>query len=184
MRPVTLSSGVVLRPYRVDDALALGAAVDRDRSRLGRWMPWVPHSTTPESFVAFITAARRLEDDGTAFHRGLFDGAVVAGGCGTTVDLVNREAEIGYWLGAVYEGRGLVTEAVGAMLGFLFDDYAVHRVVIRAAVTNVRSRAVAERYGFIEEGVQREALILDEVPTDAAMYSLLEDEWRRRRRSQ
>lgn len=184
MRTVTLSSGVILRPYRPEDAPALLSAVDADRERLARWMPWVPHSTTVEAFATFIAAARRQEDDGIAFHRGLFDAATVAGGCGTTVDLVNREAEIGYWLGGAYEGRGVITEAVGAMLGFLFDDYAVHRVVIRAAVGNVRSRAVAERYRFTLEGIQRQALILDEVPTDAAMYSLLEDEWRSRPRGQ
>ncbi|MBI5156739.1 MAG: GNAT family N-acetyltransferase [Acidimicrobiia bacterium] len=184
MRTVTLSSGMVLRPYRLEDAPALFAAVDTDRERLLRWMPWVPHSTTVETFVEFITAARRQEDDGVAFHRGLFDGTTVAGSCGATVDLVNRAAEIGYWLGGAYEGRGVITEAVGLMLGFLFDDYAVHRVVIRAAVENVRSRAVAQRYRFTEEGILREALILDEVPTDAVISSLLEDEWRSRPRGQ
>jgi len=184
VRAVTLSSGVILRSYRPEDAPALLTAVDADRERLGRWMPWVPHSTNVEAFAGFIAAARRQEDDGVAFHRGLFDGATVAGGCGATVDLVNREAEIGYWLGGAYEGRGVITEAVGAVLEFLFDDYAVHRVVIRAAVDNLRSRAVAERYRFTEEGILRQALILDEVPTDAVICSLLEDEWRSRPRGQ
>lgn len=184
MRTITLSSGLVMRSYRPGDAPALLAAVEADRTRLARWMPWVPYSTTAEAFTGFIAAARQKEDDGLAFHRGLFDGASVAGGCGATVDLVNREAEIGYWLGTSYEGRGVITEAVGAMLGFLFDDYAVHRVVIRAAVENLRSRAVAERYRFTEEGILRQALILDEVPTDAVIYSLLEDEWRNRPRGQ
>ncbi len=171
-----------MRSYRPEDASALLAAVDADRDRLARWMPWVPHSTTVEAFAGFISAARRQEDDGLAFHRGLFDGDTVAGGCGATVDLVNREAEIGYWLGGAFEGRGVITEAVGGVLGFLFEDYAVHRVVIRAAVENVRSRAVAERYRFTEEGILREALILDDAPTDAVIYSLLEDEWRSRPR--
>jgi ribosomal-protein-serine acetyltransferase len=170
-----------MRAYRAGDAAALLVAVDADRARLAQWMPWVPHSTTVADFAAFIAGAERQEEAGTGFHRGLWDGAVLAGGCGASVDLVNREAEVGYWIGSGYEGRGIIGEAVRAMLHFLFDDYEVHRVMIRAAVRNVRSRAVAERLGFTEEGIQREALMLDEIPTDAAMYSLLAPEWVRSR---
>jgi ribosomal-protein-serine acetyltransferase len=102
----------------------------------------------------------------------------VAGGVGSTLDLVNREAEVGYWLAETYEGRGIITAAVRALLGYLFDEVEVNRVMLRAAVGNMRSRAVAERLGFTLEGVQRQALILDEVPTDSAMYSLLASEWK------
>lgn len=180
MRTITLSSGLVLRPWRLDDAGPLLTAVEADRSRLAHWLPWVPYSTTEDSFTSFFVAARHQEEEGTAFHRGLFDGTVVAGGCGASVDLVNRAAEVGYWLASRYEGRGVMTESVLATLEFLFDEYAVHRVVIRAAVGNLRSRSVAERLGFQFEGILREALMLEEVPTDAAIYSLLEEEWRAR----
>jgi len=181
VRTVTLASGLVMRSYRPEDASALLVAIDADRERLAQWMPWVPYSTTVADFAAFISGSHRQEESGTAFHRGLFDDQVVAGGCGASVDLVNREAEVGYWLGGAYEGRGIIGESVRSLLHFLFDDYEVHRVVIRAAVGNVRSRAVAERLGFTLEGIQREALMLDEIPTDAAMYSLLAGEWRNRK---
>jgi ribosomal-protein-serine acetyltransferase len=169
-----------MRSYRAEDAPALSIAIDADRARLAQWMPWVPYSTTVADSAAFISGSRRQEESGTAFHRGLFDDQR-CGGCGASVDLVNREAEVGYWLGAAYEGRGIIGESVRSLLEFLFDDYEVHRVVIRAAVGNVRSRAVAERLGFTLEGVQREALMLDEIPTDAAMYSMLAPEWKDRK---
>lgn len=178
MRPVEIAPGILCRPYVAADAHALLVAVDADRSRLARWMPWVPYSTTEADFAAFITTASRQEEAGTACHRGLFSGEVVVGGVGSTVDPINREAEVGYWLAEAYEGRGIVTAAVRALLQYLFDEVEVNRIMLRAAVGNIRSRAVAERLGFTLEGVQRQALILDEVPTDSAMYSLLVSEWK------
>ena len=115
-------------------------------------MPWVPHATGPGAFTAFIKGALRSDEEGTEFHRGLFAGDQVVGGCGASVDLVNRVAEMGYWLSSAWEGRGVMTEAVRNLVAFLFDDYEVHRIVIRAAVENTRSRAIAERLGFTLEG--------------------------------
>ncbi|MEK7251759.1 MAG: GNAT family protein [Actinomycetota bacterium] len=178
MRTATLSSGVVMRLFRIEEAPALFAAVNAERDRLGEWMPWVPHATGPGAFTAFIQGALRSDEEGTEFHRGLFARDQVIGGLGASVDLVNRVAEVGYWMISSFEGRGVMTEAVRNLVAFLFDDYEVHRIVIRAAVENTRSRAIAERLGFTPEGIQRESLILNETPTDAAVYSMLEQEWR------
>ncbi len=177
MKTTTVVPGIIARHYRPEDAAALLVAIDADRARLARWMPWVPYSVTEADFAAFITTATRQEEAGTACHRGLFAGRTVVGGLGETLDQVNREAEVGYWLADAYEGRGIITAGVRELLKFLFDELEVNRVMLRAAVENTRSRAVAERLGFRLEGVQREALMLAEVPTDAVMYSLLANEW-------
>lgn len=181
MRPLTLACGLQVRPYRPDDAGAIHRAVESTRERLARWMPWVPYSTTVASYEAFIRQATRQEDEGTAIHRGLFTSDAVAGGLGAILDPVNREAEVGYWIVPAWEGRGAITEATTALLDHLFDDEGTHRVTIRAAVENTRSRAVARRLGFTEEGILREALVLGGVSVDAAISSILEPEWRERR---
>jgi ribosomal-protein-serine acetyltransferase len=179
MRAVTLEHGVVMRPYRMEDTTRVFATIEAERTRLSRFMPWAPHSTAADSTEDFIRSARRQEADGTGFHLGLFHGQEALGAIGATVDLLNREAEVGYWIAAEWEGRGLITSGVIHLLGFLFDDYEIHRVVIRAAVENTRSRAIPERLGFTQEGVLREALVLEGVSTDAAIYSLLAPEWKR-----
>lgn len=184
MRDRVLASGLLLRPFVAADAASLLVAVDGERLRLARWMPWVPYSTAVSDFAIFIDGATRSEADGIAFHRGLFSDGAPAGAIGASLDLVNHCAEVGYWLASEWEGRGVVTEAVGSMLGFLFEEMAVHRVVLRAAMENRRSRAVAERLGFEFEGVLRGALWLEDRPTDTALYSLLEPEWREHREGQ
>jgi [ribosomal protein S5]-alanine N-acetyltransferase len=66
------------------------------------------------------------------------------------------EYEIGYFVDQEHEGRGYVTEAVRAALGFCFEALSAHRVSLECDDTNVRSRRVAERCGFVKEGHRRE----------------------------
>ena len=181
MRETELGSGLLLRPYRIEDADAIHEAVEANRLRLIPTMPWAPYSTDVVASRAFITASARQEEEGIAIQRGLFSGLQFAGGVGASLEPINRVADIGYWIDEEWEGRGVVTEAVEALIDHLIDEERIHRFVIRAAVGNTRSRALAERLGFVFEGVLRQSLVLDDVPTDAAIYSLLAPEWRARR---
>jgi ribosomal-protein-serine acetyltransferase len=56
----------------------------------------------------------------------------------------------------------------------------MHRVEIRAAPDNYKSRAIAERLGFLQEGVLREAQFRNGCWYDLVMYSMLHDEWEAR----
>jgi RimJ/RimL family protein N-acetyltransferase len=62
---------------------------------------------------------------------------------------------IGYWCRTACVGQGYVTEAVRVLAALAFDTLGAQRVEIRCDVRNARSRAVAERAGFAQEGVQR-----------------------------
>jgi ribosomal-protein-serine acetyltransferase len=81
-------------------------------------------------------------------------------------------AEIGYWIDAGFEGRGLVTRTVGALLDHGFGPMGLRRVVIRTMVENVRSRAVARRLGFTEEGVIRDAVAFPDGRRDEVVYGM------------
>ena len=65
------------------------------------------------------------------------------------------EAEIGYWLGTPFVGRGYMAEAVAAVVAMAFDALSTERVVIRCEAVNGRSRRVAERCGFALDGTLR-----------------------------
>ena len=67
-------------------------------------------------------------------------------------------AEVGYLLHPDARGRGYATAALRAVCAWGFDALALERIVWRAHVGNLASQRVAERAGFVTEGVQRHAL--------------------------
>ena len=70
-----------------------------------------------------------------------------------------------------------MTEAVRAYTGHAFEVWGMHRMELRAAVGNARSRAVAERVGFVLEGVLRGAERVGDRHLDVAVYAALATEW-------
>ncbi|MFI0988358.1 GNAT family N-acetyltransferase [Streptomyces exfoliatus] len=67
--------------------------------------------------------------------------------------------EIGFWLAEEHRGGGYMTEIARALAHWAFTGLGCTRLVWRAEVGNAASRAVAERVGFVVEGVQRAALV-------------------------
>ena len=179
--PIDLGDGAILRRLRRDEAPVIFAAVDANRDRLNPWMPWSGDTRTVEDQQAWLD--RVLAAEGNYDGTGLFVDGVYAGGVGMTVGQFGVAAEIGYWVARDFERRGFVTRAVQAFVDMGFEELGVHRIYIRAGVDNVRSRAIPERLGFIQEGVLRgEGKGSGGFGFhDLVVYGLLEDEWRARR---
>lgn len=89
-------------------------------------------------------------------------------------------AELGYDLDPAHWGRGLMSEALTAILDFLFERFGLNRVQAMAMPRNVASRLLLEGLGFAQEGVLRDHGV-DELGhvCDDVVYSLLRREWRR-----
>ncbi|WP_129677598.1 GNAT family N-acetyltransferase [Candidatus Chloroploca sp. Khr17] len=88
-------------------------------------------------------------------------------------------AEVGYELGRTWWGRGLMTEALGAVLRFGFTQMGLHSVEAMIDPPNVASRRVLEKLGFVQEAYFRENYY---DPTsgrfgDSAVFSLLRSNW-------
>ena len=178
--PIELGDRVVLRRYTSEDLDALWSAVDAERARIGVWMPWVEETTSIDHQRAWLEKV--IADPETLDATGMFEGETFVGGVGLSWDPFRIAGEIGYWIRSAYEGRGLVTRAADAFTRIAFESVGLNRVVIRAAVDNVRSRAVAERLGYSQEGVERGAGRGFGGFQDMAVYVMLADEWRSRPR--
>ncbi|MER5311199.1 GNAT family N-acetyltransferase [Streptomyces sp. NPDC002773] len=81
--------------------------------------------------------------------------------------------EVGFWLAEEHRGSGYMTETVRALAHWAFTALGCTRLVWRAEVGNVGSRAVAERVGFVMEGAQRAALTNKGTLRDAWVGALL-----------
>lgn len=170
-----LGDGVEVRKLEPADAEEVYAIVQRERERLQPWMPWAEGATveTTRSFIEANVTTNGLD------ALGIFvDGAYV-GGIGMRPEELHGDTEIGYWIASTHEGGGLVTRACQALIGHAFGELRLHRVTIRAAPDNARSRAIPERLGFTEEGVMREAGRASTGYHDLVVYGLLDREWTR-----
>ncbi|MDP3273840.1 MAG: GNAT family N-acetyltransferase [Deltaproteobacteria bacterium] len=87
---------------------------------------------------------------------------------------VSQSAMLGYALEGACEGRGLMTEALGAVLAEVFSDrVGLHRVQANVRIENARSVRVLERLGFAHEGLARRYLFIDGAWRDHTMHALL-----------
>jgi ribosomal-protein-serine acetyltransferase len=74
--------------------------------------------------------------------------------------------------------RAAVTRAVSVVLDQAFLTLGLRRISLHTEVANKRSRALATRLGFTEEGTLRSAIAFGEDRRDDVVYGLLADEWR------
>ena len=168
-----------LRP--VDERLAeeLTALVRRDLPHLRPWMPWATDRYSVEDAREFIRRQIRQYAEDQGFATLIFFRGRVAGSIGyNNIDWSNRKTDIGYWLGADFQGRGLMTKSCRALVEHAFRELRLNRVEIFCAVENHRSRAVAERLGFTAEGTHRQAEWVHDHFKDLVAYSMLAREWK------
>jgi ribosomal-protein-serine acetyltransferase len=153
--------------------------IEANREHLSVWLGWGESIKTLEDAQNFIKRGlTRYAEDGLPWI-GIWQGNVMVGGVlFFPLDRSIKGTEVGYWLGQAATGRGLMTRAVRAVLGFVFDDLKLNRVGLHADVRNTPSRVLAERLGFRLEGIERQSWLLHGQLTDNAAYSMLAEEWK------
>jgi ribosomal-protein-serine acetyltransferase len=155
-----LSDGVVsLRPWRADDAAELVAALDGDEE-IASWLDSIPQPYTDPDANAWLAQAGRAWAEGTSFPFAVVDARSrrLLGGMGLRWnDRVNQVGEVGYWARAEVRGRGVTTRALRLVADWALAEAGCERLVVRADTQNVPSQRVAERAGFVREGVERSA---------------------------
>ena len=174
---IALSGERSLRVLEESDADELYALIEANRAHLARWLPWAPGQTR-EGTLEFVRAGREQIDRRDGFQAGVVDAGRIVGVVGFHgIDWQHRSTSIGYWLARGAQGRGTMSEAVGAMVTHALRTWGLNRVEIRASVENRRSRALIERLGFLYEGDARQAFRLADGFHDDAVYSMLAAEW-------
>lgn len=173
-----------LRPVDERYAEELTALVRRDMAHLKPWMPWATERYSVADAREFIRRQIRQYAEDQGFATLVFFRGRVVGSIGyNLIDWSNRKTDIGYWLGAEFLGRGIMTKACRALIEHAFRELRLNRVEIYCAVENGRSRRIPERLGFVEEGTHRQAEWVHDHFKDLVSYSMLAREWRLRSQS-
>lgn len=175
-----IGDGTVLRPMSPADAPAMLALVTRNRAHLDKWLRWSARIKAQEDVEAMITHHATLAAAGLGGHWAIWHQDELAGGviC-HGISRLDQNAEVGYWLGEEYTGKGLATRASAALVDHLLRVERLHRIEMLCGVGNARSRAVAERLGFVNEGIRRDSHWITDRYVDHVVYGLLTHEWKR-----
>ena len=173
-----LDDDMALRLRERHDARDLYQRAVRDKSHLARWFGWA-REFDDDSIDRQVKKGLEQFVAGDGWHADLFwRGEPIGALWLHYLDREGGSTEVGYWLAAEHEGKGLITRAVQGLLRHFFVERRLGRVAIAFDPRNERSQAVAVRLGLAPEAVLRRAVLdADGAPGDLAFYGMLEDEW-------
>ena len=131
-----------------------------------------PHPYTMADAEGWI--ARASAETPCANFAIVVDGAAV-GGIGLVLkdDVFRRSAEIGYWLGEEFWGRGIVSEAVRAVTEYAFSNFDICRIYAGVFEWNPASMRVLEKAGYEFEGRMKKSVTKDGQTIDELIYAIV-----------
>jgi [ribosomal protein S5]-alanine N-acetyltransferase len=171
---------ITLREPREGDATSLFSLLSTEE--VSRFISPPPSSV--EGFERYITWSQRQRAAGLYVCF-----AIVPRGSDAPIGLVHVRAlgpgfgtaDWGFAIGSEFWGKGIFTEAAELVLDFAFDVLRTHRLEARAAVCNARGNGAMRKLGAEREGVLRHAFFRDGDYLDQVMWSILAEDWRKRR---
>jgi ribosomal-protein-alanine N-acetyltransferase len=172
---------VYLRHPAMQDYAAWAELRAQSRAHLTPWEPqWSRDELARSSFRRRLRQVHRelRDDEGYAYL--IFaeaDSALVGGLNLSNVRRgVAQAAAIGYWIGAPFAGRGLMTDAVRAAAAFAFTSLRLNRLEAACLPSNAASQRVLEKAGFAREGRARRYLKINGQWQDHDLFALLHDD--------
>jgi ribosomal-protein-serine acetyltransferase len=174
---LSISRTAHLRLLREADARELHSLIEKNRTHLAPWLTWATTQAF-EDTLEFIHSGERQVAANEGFHSAIVYEHRIAGVISyMEVNWRHRRTELGYWLDAGHQGRGLMTGAARLMVDHALSAWELNRVEIRVAVENRKSRAIPERLGFEQEGILRQAELVNGRYLDTVVYAMLAADW-------
>ena len=141
----------------------------------------IPHPYTEQDARGWLAFVNERIEQGLAYSY-----AVRLSGTGELIgnirinpDQDHHRAEIGYWVGVPYWGKGYCTEAGREIIRFGFEDLGLNAITCGYLVGNTASQRVMEKLGITYEGIRRQYYYRHEQYIDLAVGTLLRSEWGR-----
>jgi [ribosomal protein S5]-alanine N-acetyltransferase len=163
------SDRCIVRHYRADDAASL-AQNGNDRRIWLNLRDRFPHPYTQETAEKYI-AYLATQEDATSYAIEVAGEAVGGISLHAREDIERIGAEIGYWIGEPYWGRGIATSAIRLVTDYALADRDLHRVFAIPMTTNTGSCRALEKAGYVLEGTMRRNAIKDGRIFDSHLYA-------------
>jgi [ribosomal protein S5]-alanine N-acetyltransferase len=161
---------VRLRPWTREDVNTLVSLADN--VKIANFMTdQFPFPYTINRGMEFIEMASRYEPTNILAieYKGAISGSI---GIHPQQDIMRKNAELGYWLGEPYWGKGITTKAVIKMVEYGFRNFDIERIFARPFGTNIASQKVLTKAGFILEGRFERTILKNGVMLDELIYAI------------
>lgn len=154
-------------PNDLDDLV-----LQANNARIARYMTnMFPHPYTRESGLSFIEFAN-LADPYRIFAIEVGGKAVGGVGIHPQTDIMCKNAELGYWLGEKYWGKGIMSRVVEAILPYAFSKFDIERLYGRVFGSNTASQYVLLNNGFVLESNIPAVIYKDGIFEDELIYGI------------
>ena len=172
-QPELRSARLRLREVRTDDAPAL-FAIHSDPQVMRYWSyPAWTELAQAERKVADIQRQRREQEMLVWAIADAHDDRLIGTSAVFAIDMTQGRAEIGYSLYSDWQGRGLASEALQLVLGYVLEDLGLRRIEADIDPRNLRSCRLVEKFGFVREGLLRQRWLVNGEACDSVIYGLL-----------
>ncbi|MGB5525702.1 MAG: GNAT family N-acetyltransferase [Gemmatimonadota bacterium] len=153
-QPTLATERLLLQPFTLADAEALQRLAGAEE--IADTTLNIPHPYADGLAEAWIESHADAFRDRERVVLAITDSnAVLVGAISLRLDLGHRRAELGYWIGLPFWGRGYATEAVVAMVEYGFKELGLNRIFAHHLARNPASGRVLEKAGFVHEGLHR-----------------------------
>lgn len=180
-QPTIETRRLILRPFTLNDA----ADVQRlaGARAIAATTLLIPHPYEDGMAEEWIKTHSEAfnEETGVHFAIALRETEELCGCIGLGIDVANNNAEMGYWIGKSYWGRGYCTEAARAVLRYGFEVIGLHRIHSAHFPHNPASGRVMQKIGMIYEGCHRQHILKWGRFEDMELYGILKSEWEHKR---
>ncbi len=163
----------LLRAWRESDAADLVHAIN-NKKVIDNLRDGIPYPYTLKDAETFILS--RLSADKTAMFAWAItqeDRVIGSIGIFRNSNIHRLTAEMGYYLGEDYWGRGIATKAVREAVGYVFEHTDILRIYAEPFANNIASCRVLEKAGFAFEGILRKNAIKNGEILDMRLYSIV-----------
>ena len=165
---------LILRPFVAEDAEDMYRNWASD-PEVTKFLTWPTHTSVEISKMLLNDWITRYDDGG------YFNWAIEWKGNGGVIGNISvvrlrediDEAEIGYCMSKAYWGRGIMPEALKAVMDYLFDTAGMNRVSAYHDVNNPKSGRVMEKAGMKQEGVLRQSGKNNQGICDAVWHAMV-----------
>ena len=182
MLAIPVDENIRMKQLVLLDGESLFALTEKNREHLQPWIKWVNEITSVAAMRSFVRVTLSNAEHGERFAFGIWQHDQLIGLANISVShdsgYENRIGSLGYWLSKEFQGYGIVTRCVEALVSFGFERLCLQCIEVRAGIDNIRSLAVPQRLGLKFQGILCKDYQVNDFPVDVAVYSVRKCEWK------